>query len=90
MPKRLRDNPLNQRRAKKNHYYDNYLRPFFEKTVTEKPSGINTPIQPDPIKIQEKSTDNVHQSSETCGIGVDAFYMDYDPDDDNDDAEDLF
>ena len=90
MPKRLRDNPLNQRQAKTKRSYDNYLRPFFEKTATEKRPGINTAIQSDPIKIQEKSTDNMHQSSETCGISVDEFYMDYDPDDDNNDGEDLF
>lgn len=90
MPKRLRDNPLNQRQAKKNHSYDNYLRPFFEKTVIGQDPKIHTFVQADPIEIQEKSIDDVHQPSKTYGISADDFYIDYDSDDDNDDGEDSF
>ncbi len=89
MPKRLRDNPLNQRQAKRKHSYDNYLRPFFEKTAIERGS-IHTFVQSDPIKIQEKPTDDVIQPSKTYGISADDFYIDYDSDDDNDDSEDPF
>ena len=90
MPKRLRDNPLNQRKTKTKHSYDNYLRPFFEKTTIEQGSKIHSFVQSDPIKIQEKPIDDEHQPSKTYAISVDEFYMDCDSDDDNDDGEDPF
>jgi hypothetical protein len=90
MPKRLRDNPLNQHRTKTKRSYDNYLRPFFERTVNNDGSKIGTSVQSDPIKIQEESTDHVHQPSKTYGISADDFYIDSDADDDNDDCEDPF
>ncbi|GEM_PF-4480611 len=90
MPKRLRDNPLKQRRTETKRSYDSYLRPFFERTVTNEGSKIRTSVQSDPIKIQQTSTDDVCQPSKTSGISTDDFYIDYDQDDDNDDGEDPF
>ena len=87
MPKRLRDNPLNERKTGTKRYHDNYLRPFFEKTNVRQGSKIHTFIQSDPIKIQEKSTTDVHQPSKTYEISADEFYMDSDPDDDGDDED---
>jgi len=88
MPKRLRDNPLNQRQARKKHSYDDYLRPFFEKTAIQQDSKVHTFVQSDPIKIQENSIDDAHPPSKTYGISADEFYVDYDIDDD--DGEDPF
>jgi len=90
MPKRLRDNPLNRRLTKTKRSYDNYLRPFFEKAIANEVSKIGTSVESDQIKIQEKSTDHVHQPSEIYGISSDEFYTDYDLDDENDDGEDPF
>jgi hypothetical protein len=90
MPKRLRDNPLNQRRTKTKRSYDNYLRPFFERTATNQGSKIHTSVHSNALKIQEKSIDHVLEHSKVYGINADEFYIDSDLDDDNDDGEDPF
>jgi len=88
MPKRLRDNPLDQDQSKTRRSYDNDLRPFFERTA-EKHSRIRDQAQSEMIKVQEKSRDSVDQSLKTYEISADEFYIDYDSDE-NDDREDLF
>jgi len=89
MPKRLRDNPLDQDQSKTKRYYDKDLRPFFERINEENP--IRTATQSERIEIQEKRSDSVYQSAQKAyGISTDEFYIDYYSDDGDDDDPDFY
>lgn len=87
MPKRLRDNPLNQDPVKI-RLHDSYLRRFFERSTVEQNSRPSIHASLEPVKPREKFIDSVHLPAEAY-VNTDAFYVDY-PDDDDEDSEDLF
>ncbi len=90
MPKRLRDNPLDQDQSKTKRYYDKDLRPFFERTAEEH-SRIRDPAQLAQIKKQEKLSNSAYQPLKAYGINVDEFYIDdHDEDDEKEDSDYLY
>ena len=89
MPKRLRDNPLNQDPAKRKKFHDSYLRRFFERTTVEQNSTPRISASREPVKPREEFIDSTYLPAEAYA-STDALYVEYPDDSDDEDSGDLF